>query len=130
MSNYKFKGTSISSITNTTGGVNTSIGPYYSGFPATLATDYTMMRPLSLNYTIPPTSTDVSNYCTASCTDITNSQTVTVPTGVKKFRYLILGGGGSGGGMEEMQKETKATVQDHLTEMVEMVVQEAILYIL
>jgi hypothetical protein len=98
MSNYKFKGTSISTITNTTGGVNTSIGPYYTGFPATLATTYSMMRPLSLGYTITPSSTDVSNYCTASCTDITNSQTVTVPTGVKKFRYLILGGGGSGGG--------------------------------
>lgn len=98
MSNYKFKGTLVSTITNTTGGVNTSIGPYYSGFPATLATNYTMMKPLPLNYTIPPTSTDVSNFCTASFRDITATETVSVPSGVKKFRYILVGGGGGGGG--------------------------------
>jgi hypothetical protein len=96
---YKFKGTDISTITNTTGGVNTIATNYYTGFPATVATNYNMMKPLSLGYTTTVNSIDVSNSCTAAYTDYNNTQTInTIPTGAKKFRYILVGGGGGGGG--------------------------------
>lgn len=123
MSNYKFKGTSISTITNTTSGANATVGNYFTGFPPTLATTFSMMRPLDLNYTITSSSTDVSNSCTASYTDYTGpgglvplgvniggstgnvyltsydtETTITPPTNAKQMRYILVGGGGSGGG--------------------------------
>lgn len=98
--NYLFKGTSISSITYVTGGVNGTVGDNYTGFPPTVATNYSQSKPLDLGYEFLYNNlrTAVSNICTAMYKDSIAPETIIPPIGVKKFRYLILGGGGSGGG--------------------------------
>jgi hypothetical protein len=98
MSNYLFKGISISSIITGTG--DTTIVNYYTGFPATALPGKNMMKPLPLGYTITSNSEDVSNYCTANYTDYTTvgDTGIIPPADVKKFRCILVGGGGAGSG--------------------------------
>ena len=101
---YKFKGTDIANITYTTGGISNAVGNTYKGFPPTVSTNFNMSKPLNLGYTVGINKVDVSNSCTASYIDVTSNTTtdvannVSIPTGVKKLRYILIGGGCSGGG--------------------------------
>jgi hypothetical protein len=93
MSNYYFKGTSITQITtNTNASQNQN---YYENFP-TQSTNYSGLIPLPLSYT--DSSEDISNICTAASTTYNSSQNVYAPTGANNFRAISIGGGGGGGG--------------------------------
>jgi hypothetical protein len=90
--NYKFKGTSISSITSSG---NTTNQNYYQQFPTT-STNYNGLRPLNLSYSLP--NGDISNICTATSTTYNYTQNISPPSGANYFRAICVGGGGGGGG--------------------------------
>ena len=97
MSSYSYKGTPISTITDTTNASNTPLANYYSSFP-TLSTSYSQLQPLPFDYTYSSNKVQVSNLCTAQTSYYYNSQNITCPTNATAMRILTIGGGGGGGG--------------------------------
>ena len=96
MTNYKYKGTTISEL------ISSSSFPtgYYGGFSPssntiTTNTD-TNTKPEPFGYKI--LSSDLSDYCVATYTDYNSTQTVTPPTWCKHIRTIVIGGQGGTGG--------------------------------
>lgn len=98
---YRYQGIDISAITYTIGGSNaTTIHSSYGGFPPINNPTENMSKPYSFGYNYTSNNISVSDSCKASYNDYTNTvaTVITVPTGVKHFRSILIGGGGGGGG--------------------------------
>jgi len=92
-SGFSYKGIDIMTITDNKG----SKVPGYN-FNGTI-TNSTGFRPLPFGLTYQ--GTDVSNYCTASQSNVYTTNTTTtvnIPTACKSFAFYGVGGGGGGGG--------------------------------
>lgn len=94
MSNFLFKGVSLSTVINTTSGTTSATG-YGFSYNTTV---YANSRPLPVRYQI--NGTDIANTAAAYYTKHTNTTLTTynVPTGAKACRYVLRGGGGGSGG--------------------------------
>jgi len=93
---YSYKSINLNQIYVNDGSNETAFS--YSGLPSNKGTlsNYTGMQPLSFgfNYQGAPINT---NY-TANSDTFYSSQTVSLPSGCKSFRYFSIAGGGGGGG--------------------------------
>lgn len=97
MSNFFYKGVSISTITNTTG--STTNAPGYNNFPVVAANSPILIPNDFFYYYNDPTNgiQQVSQLCTATSTKINSNGPQTIPAGCKSFRVVAYGGGGGGG---------------------------------
>jgi hypothetical protein len=102
MSNFFYKGISISTITNTSG--TTANAPGYDNFPI-LPANYSGFIPNDFSYYYTDDEGNlqpVSQLCTATSTQIDFSsslvQTIPIPIGCNSFYVIATGAGGGGGG--------------------------------
>jgi hypothetical protein len=97
MSGYSYKGINVNNICVNNGTTANVSG--FSGMPATSATNYSSMCPLTFGYTTGNPPVDLCNQYAASNTGIiTTSGNHTIPIGAKSCRVISVGGGGGSGG--------------------------------
>jgi hypothetical protein len=105
MSGYSYKGVTVNNICVNNGSTANVSG--FSGMPATSATNYSSMRPLTFGYNTGNPPVDICNQYTAPNTGtITSSGNHSIPTGVKSCRVISVGGGGGAGGTGGNAKAT------------------------
>lgn len=97
MSNYFYKSINVKDICANNNTTQTVGG--FAGMPTATSTNYSGLRPLTFGYKTGVSNTDLLNSYTARNTGIiTTDSKIAIPTNVKSFRVISVGGGGGSGG--------------------------------
>lgn len=93
---YSYKSINLNQIYVNDGSNETAFS--YSGLPSNKGSlsNYTGMQPLSFGFNYQ--GTPINTSYTANSDTFYSSQTVSIPSGCKSFRYFSIAGGGGGGG--------------------------------
>jgi hypothetical protein len=95
MSNYKYKGINISTITNP---ISYNSNNLFKGFPTGENPHGNLYNPYPFGYK--DVNGNLSNLCKAATETWFGGGVISIapPSGCKSFRYIMIGGGGGGGG--------------------------------